>query len=469
MSITSSGNVNIKTNNSELSGSGTLRVNSGSTTGTLNLDGGASNHGGEINLTGGSSGGRIQFRSGQAAGTQSERMRLDENGKLGIGTSSPTQPLHVLSTTNPAILARNDSGGTGIRMQTDNGSACSLSFSDTDAHNQGLILYHHADNRMQFSTGGVERMRITSAGKVGIGTTVPAYHLHVKSDSANSNARFESTDEGIEIELKDSTGTGFVECRNDFRFKNNSGELVRINSSGQVGIGTTSPSAHLAVEGDGNQTLRLKNTTGVINRLIFQDNASRQAEIIMNTGHLQFSPNSSGAVRFQLYENGQGQHWYTTAANPKEIFNWSNNKTGMSFRSADTERGNIYFFDTGVQFNTSSDYRLKENVTALSDGITRVKQLTPRKFNWIVDESNTAVDGFLAHEVSATVPEAINGIKDAVATQEDVDSGRSKEVGDPIYQMIDHSKLVPLLTAALQEAITKIETLETKVAALEAA
>ena len=141
----------------------------------------------------------------------------------------------------------------------------------------------------------------------------------------------------------------------------------------------------------------------------------------------------------------------------------------MSFRSANTQRGNIYFYDTGVQFNTSSDYRLKENVTSISDGITRVKQLIPRKFNWIIDESNTPVDGFLAHEVSSIVPEAINGTKDAVATQEDVDSHIAEKVGDPIHQMIDHSKLVPLLTSALQEAITKIETLETKVAALEAA
>ena len=134
----------------------------------------------------------------------------------------------------------------------------------------------------------------------------------------------------------------------------------------------------------------------------------------------------------------------------------------MSFRSANTERGNIFFFDSGVQFNTGSDYRLKENVTTISDGITRIKQLIPRKFNWIIDESNTPVDGFLAHEVSSIVPEAVNGTKDAVATQEDVDSGRSQKVGDPIHQMIDHSKLVPLLTAALQEAIGRIEALEAK-------
>ena len=109
---------------------------------------------------------------------------------------------------------------------------------------------------------------------------------------------------------------------------------------------------------------------------------------------------------------------------------------------------------SNLQYNTSSDYRLKENVTAISDGITRLKTLKPSRFNFKADASTT-VDGFLAHEVTA-VPEAISGTKD------EVDSDNN-----PVYQGIDQSKLVPLLTAALQEAVTKIETLETKVAALE--
>ena len=117
--------------------------------------------------------------------------------------------------------------------------------------------------------------------------------------------------------------------------------------------------------------------------------------------------------------------------------------------------GSIGSSTTGTSYNTSSDYRLKENVTAISDGITRLKTLKPSRFNFIAD-AKTTVDGFLAHEVTA-VPEAITGTKD------EVDSNN-----DPVYQSIDQSKLVPLLTAALQEAIAKIEVLETKVAALEA-
>ena len=133
--------------------------------------------------------------------------------------------------------------------------------------------------------------------------------------------------------------------------------------------------------------------------------------------------------------------------------------------------GGIKITNSAVEFNTSSDYRLKENVVSISDGITRLKTLKPSRFNWIADSTNTPIDGFIAHEVSSVVPEAISGTKDAVITQALIDSGDAPDgkVGDPIYQEIDQSKIVPLLTAALQEAIAKIETLETKVAALEAA
>ena len=143
----------------------------------------------------------------------------------------------------------------------------------------------------------------------------------------------------------------------------------------------------------------------------------------------------------------------------------------LEFRHGGTGIGSVTKNGTSnVSFNTSSDYRLKENIVDLTGAITRIKTLKPKRFNWISDETNTLQDGFLAHEVTA-VPEAITGKKDAVVTQEMLDSKEAEEhsVGDPIYQQIDQSKLVPLLTAAVQEAIAKIEVLETKVAALEAA
>ena len=119
-----------------------------------------------------------------------------------------------------------------------------------------------------------------------------------------------------------------------------------------------------------------------------------------------------------------------------------------------TTVGSIKSNASATAFNTSSDYRLKENVAAISDGITRLKTLKPCRFNFKADAS-TVVDGFLAHEVTA-VPEAIAGTKD------EVDSDNN-----PVYQGMDYGKLTPLLTAALQEAIAEIETLKAKVAALE--
>jgi hypothetical protein len=116
--------------------------------------------------------------------------------------------------------------------------------------------------------------------------------------------------------------------------------------------------------------------------------------------------------------------------------------------------GSITTAGSATAYNTSSDYRLKENIVSISDGITRIKTLKPSRFNFKIDSSKT-VDGFLAHEVTA-VPEAITGTKDQVDSD-----------NNPVYQGIDQSKLVPLITAALQEAIAKIETLEAKVAVLE--
>jgi hypothetical protein len=115
-----------------------------------------------------------------------------------------------------------------------------------------------------------------------------------------------------------------------------------------------------------------------------------------------------------------------------------------------TQRATITTNGTSVSYNTGSDYRLKQNVVALTGAIDRVKTFKPIRFNWIDPINPATVDGFLAHEAAEVVPEAVDGEKDALNAD-----------GTPKYQQIDQSKIVPLLTAALQEAIGKIEALET--------
>ena len=116
--------------------------------------------------------------------------------------------------------------------------------------------------------------------------------------------------------------------------------------------------------------------------------------------------------------------------------------------------------NSGIAANwaTHSDYRLKENVSNISGAIETVKALRPVNFNWIEDETDAVIQGFIAHELQEQVSNAVIGEKDAVLENGDIDA-----------QSADYSKVVPVLTAALKDAIAKIETLEAKVAALEAA
>lgn len=124
----------------------------------------------------------------------------------------------------------------------------------------------------------------------------------------------------------------------------------------------------------------------------------------------------------------------------------------VSIRRSGTQVGSISVTSSATAYNTSSDYRLKENIVPLSGAANRLAQIPVYRFNFIADNDNT-VDGFLAHEVQPFIPEAITGTKDEVDAE-----------GNPVYQGIDQSKLVPLLTAALQEAIQRIEALEAQLA-----
>ena len=156
------------------------------------------------------------------------------------------------------------------------------------------------------------------------------------------------------------------------------------------------------------------------------------------------------------------------------------------FRNPNGAVGTIKTTSSSTSFNTSSDYRLKENVVDMTGAIDRLKQLPVHQFNFIADPDKT-VDGFLAHEAQDIVPEAVTGEKDAVEAIGNVTDAEGvivqegvteptelpegqawTKTGDrPVMQGIDQSKLVPLLTGALKEAIAKIEALEARVSALE--
>jgi hypothetical protein len=172
---------------------------------------------------------------------------------------------------------------------------------------------------------------------------------------------------------------------------------------------------------------------------------------ITQAGEIWFGNTSDyGAYKYQLpyagnATNGMVLRNTDSAGSPAAVeFQWGTSAVGSITVTA-----------SATAYNTSSDYRLKENIVPLTGAADRLNQLQVHRFNFIADPDKT-VDGFLAHEAQAVVPECVTGTKDEV----DAD-------GNPIYQGIDQSKLVPLLTAALQEAIAEIASLKDRVAALE--
>ena len=297
--------------------------------------------------------------------------------------------------------------------------------------------------------GPSEKLRIDSAGRciVGGGTHAGGSALVVKGGNQNtystigmfsnhtnpsddtllSQIRFGSNTTAVGADIRAEAdadwGTNDYPTRISFYTtpdsSNSRSERMRISKDGKIGLNNTSPAYTLDVAYSGN-------------------NASNAA-----------------VSRFRQTFNNQGDD-HTCFIVRHAAARSGQNGVGLLFQNnGGTAVGKIDFGHSTTQYRTSSDYRLKENAVSISDGISRLKTLKPYRFNWIAEKDQPKVDGFFAHEVTA-VPESISGTKD------EVDSDNN-----PVYQSIDHSKLVPLLTAALQEAITKIETLEAKVTALE--
>jgi len=295
------------------------------------------------------------------------------------------------------------------------------------------------------------------------------------------------------------------------------GTLVSTDASGNVGIGVVSPASKLevAVTDTGSIqegiTIKGTQTNGYGGYLGWKDSWSgdsytgyRGAILAdvpsADAGRIRFFTASGGTLSERMRIDSSGNVLVGTTVvhgtNSKVSVKTEVDKSGigitaykssnsnyyfMNFIANTTSVGDIYSNGSSTTYATSSDYRLKENVESLVGASERVNQLLPKRFNFINDETNTLVDGFLAHEVQSVVPEAIlgthNGMKDeeyeVTAAVLDADGTVVTEAvmgtrSVPDYQGIDQSKLVPLLTAALQEALTEISALKVRVAALEA-
>mgnify|MGYP005991565655 CR=1 FL=1 len=380
-----------------------------------------------------------------------ERMRIDSSGNVGIGKSSN-------------LFYR-------LTFQEGSGDASRIGWVSTSGNRKASIdCGNTAAIVFNTGTGDDERMRIDSSGFVLIGTTVSsslsdrlltvgqgsraASYLEIRSSSTGDGGLLFS--DGTSGNAGYRGQVVYSHSIDALQFWTAATERMRINSSGEFrhtpGGATSSTYMKSNVENTNEYVFKVFRDGAHSTAITFQtqiSGAGAERMRIDSSGNLLVGKTASNFANAGVEIRGAGEITLTRAGDLLTTRRVTSEGVHISIRAiGGTVVGSVSSNGTNASFNTSSDYRLKENVVNITDGITRVKQLQPKRFNFIVD-AETTVDGFLAHEAQTVVPEAVTGIKDEV-----------DENGDPVMQGIDQSKLVPLLTAALQEAIAKIETLE---------
>jgi hypothetical protein len=496
---------------------------------------------------------------------------------LGIGTSSPATDLHI-----------KNAGSTQLLLESGNTDTGFLLFGDAQDSNIGSLSYNHSDNSMRFETDDSERMRIDSSGNVGIGLTNPSSYY---SSSLVVNAPAE---DGITI-VSPSNSTGYLMFAdgtsgsqayegyiaynhldnylhfraNDYmKLETNSAERMRIDSSGNVGIGTSTPSgSKLQVQGDG-VGIKLDGTANTTRSIFFRNTTSSNPAQIYSDGSLRLYTEDAGTdIRFHtvsngtnnermridssgnllvgttnnygklsvynalgssaginhdpaagtyprcsgigfgagstsysvssgggtvLFHGGAGIYAENTASsgNPTNLVFWTNaagspaesmridasgnlllgttsgsdrlnvyqaaggtictlqsagtaGAYALQFKNPNGAVGNVTISGSSTSYNTSSDQRLKENIADADDAGSKIDAIQVRQYDWKADGSHQDY-GMIAQELQLVAPEAVSG-----------DADSEKMMG------VDYSKLVPML-------IKEIQSLRNRVAQLEA-
>ena len=307
-----------------------------------------------------------------------------------------------------------------------------------DSASAQFSLYNSSDTQKVRIAAGDHTF--FNGGNVGIGTTSPAVDFSIVAAD---------TDDVIHLSSGNNGGDSYVSIRGD----NEGGIRIRGGGSGRGGEIELGGSYRNTDPG----VIKFSTTTGSS----FEEHMRLDdgGNLFVDNGQNNVNPGFGTNATTGNYFNGSAGFAMHSRNSGTALFLARNDSTGsiVSFNyDGGGQIADITTNGSSVSYGTGSDYRLKENITTLTNAIARLKNLKPSRFNFLKTPSITQ-DGFIAHEVQEVVPEAVTGKKDEVRT-EDGDMGEQK--GDPVMQNLDVAKLVPLVTAALQELITRVEKLE---------
>jgi hypothetical protein len=347
-----------------------------------------------------------------------EAMRIDSSGNVGIGTTSPSYRIDAVATDGIFKFTKSGNASGYLLM---GGTSANFSY-DTS----GNYAWAVSSSELQAWTAGTKRMVIDASGNVGIGVTPQTWTVYKPLSIA-----------GVGQNVAASGGAGELQLTANCYY------------NGGWKYATTQKTGRFAVGEGYNDFKWFQAASGTADTAV----SFTQAMTLDTSGNLLVGTTSdvprnfSSGSGIKLAANGGIEAAGSGDSNFINITSASGNM--LIFRRQANTVGIISTNGTNTTYGTSSDYRLKENIALMTGALEKVAALKPCTYVW--KATGEADEGFIAHELAEVAPYAVSGEKD----------------GEQM-QGVDYGKLTPILTAALQEAIAKIEVLEARIAALEA-